>query len=71
MASNDPRIALNSDNLTRSHGDAREYCLQELNRPVPDYEAAQVYALLSLEEAIRDLGTAIGRAADRLASFMR
>jgi hypothetical protein len=32
----------------------------------PDYQAAQVYATLSVEEALRDLATAIGWAADRI-----
>ncbi len=73
MASNDPRnpVTLNSENLRRNHSDALEYCLQELNREPRDYQAAQIFAILSLEEAIRDLGTKIGGAADRLASFMR
>ena len=53
-------------NLTRRHGDALEYCLRELSREHPDYQAAQVYATLSVEEALRDLATAIGWAADRL-----
>ena len=68
MASNEPRnpVTLNNENLTRRHGDALEYCLQELNREHPDYQAAQVYATLSVEEALRDLATAIGWAADRL-----
>jgi hypothetical protein len=68
MASSEPRnpITLNSENLTRRHGDALEYCLQELNREHPDYQAAQIYATLSVEEALRDLATAIGWAADRL-----
>jgi hypothetical protein len=59
-------VILNEDNLTRAHGDARAYCLRELNHEHPDYEAAQVYAILSVEEALRDLAGAIGRAADRL-----
>jgi hypothetical protein len=54
------------ENLTRRHGDALEYCLHELNRDHPDYQAAQVYATLSVEEALRDLATAIGWAADRI-----
>jgi len=53
-------------NLTRRHGDALEYCLRELSREHPDYQAAQVYATLSVEEALRDLATAIGWAADRI-----
>jgi hypothetical protein len=59
-------IILNNDNLTRSHGDAREYCIEELNREHPDYQVAQVYATLSLEEALRDLTAAIVQAAGRL-----
>jgi hypothetical protein len=59
-------ITLNSDNLTRRHNDALMYCLQELNREHPDYQAAQVYATLSLEEALRDLALAIGLAPGRL-----
>jgi hypothetical protein len=68
MASSEPRnpVTLNSENLTRKHGDALEYCLQELDREHPDYQAAQVYATLSVEEALRDLATAIGWAADRI-----
>lgn len=68
MASSEPRnpVTLNSENLTRRHGEALEYCLQELNREDPDYQAAQVYATLSVEEALRDLAAAIGWAADRL-----
>jgi hypothetical protein len=59
-------VTLNSENLTRRHDDALEYCLQELNREHPDYQAAQVFATLSLEEAIRGLASAIGQAAGRL-----
>ena len=68
MASNEPRepIILNSDNLTRSHGDAREHCIQELNHEHPDYQAAQVYAILSVEEALRDLASAISAGLRRL-----
>jgi hypothetical protein len=68
MTSSEPRnmVTLNSENLIRNHGDALEYCLQELNREHPDYQAAQVFATLSLEEAIRDLAAAIGQAAGRL-----
>jgi hypothetical protein len=68
MTSSEPRnmVTLNSENLIRNHGDALEYCLQELNREHPDYQAAQVFATLSLEEAIRDLAATIGQAAGRL-----
>jgi hypothetical protein len=68
MTSSEPRnmVTLNSENLIRNHSDALEHCLQELNREHPDYQAAQVFATLSLEEAIRDLAAAIGQAAGRL-----
>jgi hypothetical protein len=46
------------------------YCIQELNREHPDYQAAQVCATLSLEEALRDLAQAVGRAAGDIARFM-
>jgi hypothetical protein len=68
MPSNEPQnpFDLNSENLIRHHRDALDYCLEELNRPGPDYQAAQVYATLSLEEALRDLAATIVRAADRI-----
>jgi hypothetical protein len=59
-------VTLNSENLIRNHSDALEHCLQELNREHPDYQAAQVFATLSLEEAVRDLAAAIGQVAGRL-----
>jgi hypothetical protein len=70
MTSSEPRspVTLKST-LTRSHGNARECCIQELNSEDPDYQAAQVYATLSVEEVLRDLATAIGRAAERLAAL--
>ena len=51
MPNNENRmpITLNNDNLTRHHSDALMYCIQELNREHPDYQAAQVYATLSLK----------------------
>jgi hypothetical protein len=61
-----PRYTGRLENLTRRRGEALEYCLQELNREHPDYQASQVYATLSVEEALRDLATAIGWAADRI-----
>lgn len=68
MTSSEPwnMVTLNSENLTRRHSDALEHCLQELNREHPDYQAAQVFATLSIEEAIRDLAATIGQAAGRL-----
>lgn len=68
MTSREPRnmITLSSENLIRNHSDALKYCLQELNREYPDYQRAQVFATLSLEEAVRDLAAAIGQVAGRL-----
>ena len=45
---------------------AYQLCMQELDRR--DSQAAQVYATLSLEEAIRDLAATIVRAAHTIAS---
>ena len=45
---------------------AYQLCMQELDRG--DLQAAQVYATLSLEEAIRDLAATIVRAAHTIAS---
>jgi hypothetical protein len=35
-------------------GEAYQRCIHELTQRQPDYQAAQVYATLSLEEAVRD-----------------
>jgi hypothetical protein len=35
--------------------EAYERCLDELGQPNPDYRVAQLYATLSLEEALRDM----------------
>ena len=35
--------------------------MQELSRPHPDYQAAQLYATLSLEEALRDMITQLAK----------
>jgi hypothetical protein len=59
-----------NDKHLRPHDDAYQLCVQELNRDHPDYLAAQIYATLSVEEALRDLAAAIGRAAGDLARFM-
>jgi hypothetical protein len=48
---------------------AYQLCMQELDRR--DSQAAQVYATLSLEEAIRDLAATIVRAAHTIASASR
>lgn len=44
-----------SGDLDRS--EAYRRCLYELRKAEPDYRAAQVYATLSLEDAIRDMVT--------------
>ncbi len=36
-------------------GEAYQRCMHELGQPHPDYQAAQLYATLSLEEALRDV----------------
>ena len=52
-----------------SPGKACQLCMQELDRG--DFQAAQVYATLSLEEAIRDLAATIVRAAHTIATACR
>jgi hypothetical protein len=56
---------VNNENL-RPHGDAHQLCIQELSSENPNYEAAQVYATLSVEEALRDLADRISAALRRL-----
>jgi hypothetical protein len=46
-------------------------CIQELSHEYPDYQAAQVYATLSVEEALRDLARAILGAAHTIATAYR
>jgi hypothetical protein len=53
-------------------GEAYDKCLEELQPPHPDYAAAQVYALLSLDETLRriarqleGLAEQVGRIAPR------
>jgi hypothetical protein len=65
-ALNDNHFGPQSDNLARSHDDARQRCIQELNSEHPDYQAAQVYATLSVEEALRDMADRISNALRRL-----
>ena len=52
-----------------SRSENYQLCMQELDRG--DLQAAQVYAALSLEEAIRDLAAAIVRAAQTIATASR
>jgi hypothetical protein len=35
--------------------EAYKRCMHELSQPHPDYQAAQLYATLSLEDALRDM----------------
>lgn len=59
---------------TTTTGTGREAyvrCVQELARPDPDFQAAQVYATLSVEEALRDLAGAIHRAASQISRTFR
>jgi hypothetical protein len=36
-------------------GEAYQRCMQELGKPYPDHEPAQLYATLSVEETLRDV----------------
>jgi hypothetical protein len=56
---------MNEENFRR-HSDAHQLCIQELGREDTDYQAAQVYATLSVEEALRDLADKITAALRRL-----
>jgi hypothetical protein len=55
-----------SDEYLRPHDDAYRLCVQELSREHPDYQAAQVFATLSVEEALRDLANRISVALRRV-----
>ena len=61
-------MSLNTD-PAGSHSKAYELCMEELDRG--DLQAAQVYATLSLEEAMRDLAATIVRAAKTIANASR
>jgi hypothetical protein len=50
LRSNQPEAVLD-------HGEAYQRCMQELLELDPDYQAAQLYATLSLEETVRDVAT--------------
>jgi hypothetical protein len=50
LRSTQPQAALD-------HGEAYRRCMQELLEPEPDYQAAQLYATLSLEETVGDVAT--------------
>ena len=49
-------------------GEAHQRCLDELNRPYPDYQAAQLYATLSLQEAVRDVAKQLAELTTALVS---
>jgi hypothetical protein len=55
-----------SDEHLRPHDDAYQLCVQELSREDPDYQAAQVFATLSVEEALRDLAVTMRVALRRI-----
>lgn len=42
-------------------GEAYQRCMRELARPCPDHQAAQLYAILSLEEALRDVAAQLAQ----------
>ena len=52
--------------VNRSHSEAYQLCIQELSRQDPNFQAAQVFALLSVEEALRDLADKVSVALRRL-----
>ena len=54
------------DERVRVHSEAYKLCIAELNTEYPDYHAAQVYATLSIEEALRDLADRMSVALRRL-----
>jgi len=54
------------DERIRIHSEAYKLCIAELNTEYPDYHAAQVYATLSIEEALRDLADRMSVALRRL-----
>jgi len=50
----------------RPHSEAYQLCIQELSRQDPNFQAAQVFALLSVEEALRDLADRVSVALRRI-----
>jgi hypothetical protein len=46
---------LDSEQRGLAPGEAYQRCIQELDQPHPDYQAAQVFAMLSLEETMREV----------------
>ena len=47
--------ALQGEPRALEPGEAYQRCLRELGNPHPDWQAAHVYATLSLEETLRDV----------------
>jgi hypothetical protein len=41
--------------LALDPGEAYQRCMRELGKPYPDHAAAQLYAVLSLEDTLREL----------------
>jgi hypothetical protein len=64
LRSNQPQAALD-------HGEAYQRCMQELLEPTPDYQAAQLYATLSLEETVRDVTTRLAELTGALVAASR
>jgi hypothetical protein len=56
---------------TLSPGEALQLCFHELAQRDADYGAAQVYATLSLEEAVRDVAAELSRLTRAVASVSR
>jgi hypothetical protein len=60
---------MNDDRL-RPHSEAYDLCVKALKSGGPDSHA-QLYATLSVEEALRDLAESVSRAADTIARALR
>lgn len=56
---------MNEEN-PRPGSEAYQLCIQELSRQDPNLQAAQVFALLSVEEALRDLADRVSVALRRI-----
>ena len=56
---------MNEENL-RPRSGAYQLCIQELGCQDPNFQAAQVFALLSVEEALRDLADRVSVALRRI-----
>jgi hypothetical protein len=47
-------------------GEAYQRCMQELGKPYPDHQRAQLYATLSVEETLREVVAQIGDVAEQI-----